>query len=600
MIAPLPLLELERQRREAGRDQDDRPLERHRVGDVLAEIALRLARADHLVPHLFDRELLIEIRIALELQTERHAGLEQRPVLAGQQGEHPGLAPFADQRNEDLAGLDELAGPDPQIAHHAGRRGAHLALRQAGLRQLALGAQRDQRALCRKIGRIAQPVDELQLDLALDPLQRGGLLGVVEADQETAGRHLVAARHLHLGHRPRRGGAEVGPSAEAHDRGAGGELADPSQQAEEQPGGEHEDEQAIGPLHPPRVGPQEVPFDPQPLLVKSERLLAEQRGHDRQREPGLDLAREPRPRLLGEPLQQLDVALRKGRPPRRAHRGQHGEHPRRAGGGHRHGGEAIVGAPLRVVRIPVEPRIAPDPFEDHRRPGARHKADQPHGRALPPLVRSPGLPFPERVALRVVQQTPGPLRRHQIGRGRSQRPPRLGRRAGARDGSHRRGNPARRLGLLAGRRSLGDPAAALDPAAQQGDQVRGRNRLGCQIEETVAVDPVLEPGEIRAAGKHQVDPFIRAAKPVGLVEDRQRALPREARPETEHRHREIRENPERLRLRIRRQDKHLPAQQPLAGLDAPGIKAGKQCGGTGIGNDEASGTVVGCSYPTVV
>ena len=60
---------------------------------------------------------------------------------------------------------------------------------EIGPRQLALGAQGDQRRLGSAVGGIAQAVDELQLELAVDARQLGGLAGAVEAHQQPAGLH---------------------------------------------------------------------------------------------------------------------------------------------------------------------------------------------------------------------------------------------------------------------------------------------------------------------------------------------------------------------------------------------------------------------------
>ena len=192
----------------------------------------------------------------------------------------------------------------------AGRRGAQLALGDARPRQLALGAQREQRPLGRGVGRIAQPVDELQLDLALDAGELGRLLGAVEADQDLPRLDPLAARRQHLADRARRRGPQVGPAAEAHHGRAGGVLADRAEHAEQQGRDEHRQEEPVGVLHPAGIGAQEVPLDPHAGLVDAQRLLAEQhlrrpRGRGLLR-TGQQTGQEGR-RLLRQPAQEPEV-----------------------------------------------------------------------------------------------------------------------------------------------------------------------------------------------------------------------------------------------------------------------------------------------------
>ena len=145
--------------------------------------------------------------------------LEQRPVLARQEGDDrsAGSSPRPID-SSDCPGTMCCPTRTRMSLTTPAAGGPQLALGEVGPRQLPLGAQRDQRLLRAGVRRIAQAVDELQLELMVEARQLGRLAGAVEAHQQPPRLHPLARRHRDLAHRAVGGGGQLAAPAQAHHR----------------------------------------------------------------------------------------------------------------------------------------------------------------------------------------------------------------------------------------------------------------------------------------------------------------------------------------------------------------------------------------------
>ena len=153
--------------RQRARTSTTGPVDWQRVGELRTEIAARLGRADDLVADRFDDARSDSVYRSRRARCAWHA---RGAAAAGTvRAEHVDekRAPLADQRQIDVARLQELPGADAHVADDAVGGRAHRALGQARRRQLALRAQRRQRLARGLIVGIAQDAQKLELELVL-------------------------------------------------------------------------------------------------------------------------------------------------------------------------------------------------------------------------------------------------------------------------------------------------------------------------------------------------------------------------------------------------------------------------------------------------
>ena len=365
---------------------------------------------------------------------------------------------------------------------------------------------------------------------------------------------------------------------------------DPRDEGEQQPGHQHEDQQAVGPAHPAGIDPQHVPLAAQPHVMVLDRLLAEQR---RRREAvGLlaeaELGEGGRPLLgqQGEPLEIVVVEFPLLGP---AHGGQDGQDtavwPQ-----HGHRREALVPARLGIVRLAIEAGIAADALDGERPAGAHHEADQPHGGALAALLLQVRVArrLPEGLGGGIVEQAVTALGLehllHRLGRGAGH-PfglPLRGDRLGGGEEPAREHDPPPLVAVppLGG----GGPAAA--GAAQQGHQVGRRHRLLAEIEDAVAVDQLLEQGGIGAAGEDQIEPRLGALRRIRLLQQPLGPIAGDGGPQGQHADGLRPQEAQGLPLGIRHEQVQLGPEVAQAGLDRLTVKAGQQRGGNRLSNLE--------------